>query len=80
MDKDVEMIAENPPPPADPRPKTEAGGSERAKKRAPKNRLYDAAYASRMHLLDLARVYGYEHLTIKSRDLPIPRFDPDSLL
>ena len=73
-----ENIESPPPSSPEPKPKAETRERERARNRARKS-PYAAAVANRMHLIDLARVYGFEHLTIKSLDLPVFHLDDPGL-
>ena len=73
-----ENIESPPPSSPEPKPKAETRERDRARNRARKS-PYAAAVANRMHLIDLARVYGFEHLTIKSLDLPVLHLDDPGL-
>jgi hypothetical protein len=67
MSEDQETVVKSPSPLAEPKPKAETVDSERARARQLRNHpLLAAVYANRLHLVDLARVYGYERLTVQS--------------
>jgi hypothetical protein len=80
MNEAIEPIVEAPSPPSEPERKAGAAHDERTRGRRPHrpHPLLAAMRASRLHLIDLARVYGYGRLTAGALDLPVSSPEPES--
>jgi hypothetical protein len=74
MHEDLEPIVDSAPSPSPelgPKAGTGGGESTRERARSRKNHpLLAAVTANRMHLVDLARAYGFDKLTVRSLDPP----------